>query len=75
MGPPPSDEQKMGRESAEHAVGSVQQMLQEKGFLPMPQKPLSAWVCLFMTKQYFNCLGRPTVDDYIELNARTDRGR
>jgi hypothetical protein len=70
----PDDEEKIAKEFAEHAVGSFQTMLQKQGFVPMVQKPIAAIICLYITREHFNYLGRPTVDDYIELNARTDRG-
>lgn len=37
------------------------------------RKPIAAEICIFIKKEYFNYLGCPTVDDYIELNARTDK--
>jgi len=77
IGPLSSDEEiteETGEKIARKAFASVETVLQEKGFLPMFPKPLSALVCLYITKQHFAYLGRPTVDDYIELNARTDRG-
>ena len=71
IGIPCSDEEQIGKE----IVGQMQKMFEQKGVLMMPQKPLSAEICMFIQKQYFNALGRPTIDDYIELNARTDRRR
>lgn len=70
----PRDEEKIAKEFAEHAAGVVQEAMQKQGFMPMmPPKQFSAVICLFITKEQFNYLGRPTIDDYIELNARTDR--
>lgn len=71
----PDDEEKMAKEFAEHTVGSIQAALQKQGFMPMPQRQFSAGICFYITKTDFNHLGRPTIDDYIELNARTDRRR
>lgn len=73
IGIPESDEEKVGQQIAEHGITAMQKMLQQRGFMAIPQKPLSAWVCLYITKEYFNFLGRPTVDDYIELTALTAR--
>lgn len=77
IGPITTDDEitsKEGQQIAREALSSVETILQEKGFLPMVRKLPSAMVCLYLTKQHFAYLGRPTVDDYIELNARTDRG-
>lgn len=71
----PGDNEKAAKEFAEHAMGSFQIMLEKQGFLPMQQKPFSAYICLVVTKEHYDYLGRPTVDDYIDLNARTDRRR
>jgi hypothetical protein len=74
IGIPQSDEERVGQHIASEAFVGFQKMLQQKGaFLMQPPKPLSAWVCLYITKEYFNFLGRPTVDDYIELTALTAR--
>jgi len=62
-----------GERVARKAFAHVETILAEKGILLMSQKPPSDMVCLYITKQHFAYLGRPTVDDYIELNARTDR--
>jgi len=70
-----SSDEEMGQEFGEHVVGSFQKALQQTGLMPKPPKPFSAIVCMCITKQYYDHLGRPTVDDYIELNARIDRGR
>ena len=69
IGLPCSDEEQVVKDM----MGQVQKQLEQRGFAMLQPKPLSAEVCLFIKKQYFNALGRPTVDDYIELNARTDR--
>jgi len=74
ISPLSSDEERIAKEIAEQSFQSVQMLLQQKGFVAIQPKPLSALVVLYITKHYFNYLGRPTVDDYIELNARTDKG-
>jgi len=66
------DEDNVAKEFAAHAAGAVQELLQKQGFMPMAPKQFSAMVCFYMTKEHFNYLGRPSIDDYIELNARTD---
>lgn len=69
------DDENMAKEFAEHAMGDLQQMLQKQGFMPIRPRPFSDFVCFFLTKEHYNYMGRPTVDDYIDLNARIDKGR
>ncbi len=70
-----SDDRQVGQELTENVTRQITHELQERGLMPKPPKPVSAEICLYLTKQYFRILGRPTTDDYIELDARTDRGR
>jgi hypothetical protein len=43
--------------------------------LPCARKPPTAFLTLYIPKHYFQMLGRPTIDDMIQIDARVIRQR
>lgn len=57
--------------AAEQVAAQIQKSLTEIGMFQ--KKPISAGVTFFLTKEQFRLMGRPTVDDYIQVDATRTR--